>query len=113
MKLEQIFYNLINNSIRYNDKEEVQINIEFTEDNDFYKFTFTDNGIGIAEEHHKNVFNLFTTLSSADNLGIKGSGIGLSTIKKIIENAGGSISVSSELGIGAEFTFTLEKIKNI
>ncbi len=112
VQLEQIFYNLINNSIRYNDKEEVQINIEFTGYNDFYKFTFTDNGIGIAEEHYENVFNLFTTLSATDNLGINGSGIGLSTIKKIVENAGGSISLSSELGIGTTFTFTLKKIKN-
>lgn len=113
VQLEQIFYNLINNSIRYNDKEIVQINIDLSEDNDFYKFSFKDNGIGIAKENQEKIFNLFTTLSELDNLGLKGSGIGLSTIKKIIENAKGCISVSSELGTGAHFKFTIKKIKDV
>ncbi len=112
VQLEQIFYNLVNNSIRYNDKEIVQINIALSEDDNFYKFSFTDNGIGIARENHEKIFDLFTTLSEADNLGLRGSGIGLSTIKKIIENAKGSIAVSSELGLGTTFKFTIKKIRN-
>jgi len=112
VQLEQIFYNLINNSIRYNNKEIAQINIDLSEDNDFYKFSFKDNGIGIAKENHEKIFDLFTTLSEVDNLGLKGSGIGLATIKKIIENAKGSISVSSELGMGTNFKFTIKKIED-
>jgi signal transduction histidine kinase len=109
VQLEQIFYNLINNSIRYSDKETVQIDIKLAEDNDFYKFIFSDNGIGISEENYKKIFELFTTLSSVDNFGLKGSGIGLSTIKKIIENAQGTISVESELGKGTSFIFKIKK----
>lgn len=108
-QLEQIFSNLINNSIRYNHNEVVQINIGAKEEGDFYKFFFKDNGIGIAKENHEKVFDLFTTLSPVDNAGLKGSGIGLPTIKKIIENAKGNISISSELGKGTSFTFTLRK----
>ena len=112
VQLEQIFYNLINNSIRYNNKEIAQINIDLSEDNDFYKFSFKDNGIGIAKENHEKIFDLFTTLSEVDNLGLKGSGIGLATIKKIIENAKGNISVSSESGVGTIFKFTIKKIED-
>ena len=108
-QLEQIFSNLINNSIRYNHNEVVQISIGLTEDKDFYKFFFEDNGMGIAKENHEKVFDLFTTVSPFDNAGLKGSGIGLPTIKKIIENARGTISISSGLGAGTSFTFTLKK----
>jgi signal transduction histidine kinase len=110
VQLEQVFYNLINNSIRYNDKDIVEINIALTEDNNFYIFSFKDNGIGIAKENYDKIFELFVTLSSADELGLKGSGIGLSTIKKLIENGNGKIAVSSVLGEGTTFNFTLKKL---
>ncbi|MEO7046044.1 MAG: GAF domain-containing sensor histidine kinase [Ferruginibacter sp.] len=110
VQLEQIFYNLINNSIRYNDKDIVEINIALTEDNNCYIFSFKDNGIGIAKENYDKIFELFTTLSPVDELGLKGSGIGLSTIKKLIENGHGKIEVSSVLGEGTTFNFTLKKL---
>ncbi|MEO5942438.1 MAG: GAF domain-containing sensor histidine kinase [Ferruginibacter sp.] len=110
VQLEQVFYNLINNSIRYNDKDIVEINIALTEDNNFYIFSFKDNGIGIAKDNYDKIFELFTTLSLLDELGLKGSGIGLSTIKKLIENGDGKIAVSSVLGEGTTFNFTLKKL---
>ncbi|UII24012.1 GAF domain-containing sensor histidine kinase [Fulvivirga ligni] len=108
-QLEQIFLNLLNNSIRYNDKDPIVIEIRCFEDEEYYKFTLKDNGIGISKDDQAIIFDLFKTVSKKDRFGVKGSGIGLPTVRKIIENAGGYISIQSELGLGTTFTFTLEK----
>lgn len=107
--LHQIFLNLIGNSIKYNDKEEPTITIGCSENDDFYTFTITDNGIGIPEEKQDEIFELFLVVAEKDRKGNRGNGIGLSTVKKLIINLGGSIEVESELGVGTTFTFTLRK----
>ncbi|WP_202245420.1 GAF domain-containing sensor histidine kinase [Fulvivirga sediminis] len=109
-KLDQIFLNLINNSIRYNDKDEIKIEIGHHEDDNFYHFYVKDNGPGIPEKDYESIFNLFKTASHKDRFGVKGSGIGLPTVKKIIENTGGSITVDSKLGEGTSFSFSIKKI---
>lgn len=109
VQLEQIFFNLINNSMRYNDKQSIDIKIKLEEEESHYRFSFLDNGIGIAPENHTKIFELFTTLHSTDHFGQKGSGIGLSTIQKIIQDAGGTITVLSEPEKFTEFVFTIKK----
>ncbi len=64
IQLEQIFSNLISNSIHYNDHEVIKIDISFSEAPQQYFFSLTDNGIGIEREHQQKIFNLFTTLPS-------------------------------------------------
>ncbi|HET7361305.1 MAG TPA: GAF domain-containing sensor histidine kinase [Salinimicrobium sp.] len=108
--LEQIFLNLINNSLKYNDKNEIIIDITCSEDPVFYQFEITDNGIGIPPEKQEEIFELFSTAAEADRKGKKGNGIGLSTVKKLVLNLGGDIEVSSEVGKGARFTFKVKKI---
>ncbi len=108
-QLEQIFFNLISNSIRYNDKERVNITVSLTETPTHYEFTVADNGIGISATDLDKIFNLFTTASVKDHYGHKGTGIGLSTVKRIVETAGGTIQVQSEKGKGTTFVFTLGK----
>lgn len=108
-QLEQIFLNLLNNSIRYNNKDIVKINIDFREDDSHYIFSISDNGIGIKKDDYKKIFILFTSLSSNDETLSKGYGIGLSTVKKIIDRNSGTIKVDSKMGKGTTFTFTLKK----
>ena len=108
---EQILNNLVTNAIKYNDEEKIKIDIIITEELDFYMITVTDNGIGISKENQKNIFDLFTIVEGVDRFGVKGTGIGLATVKKIVEDLGGTISVHSKLGEGSKFFFTLARNK--
>ena len=107
--IEQILINLIANALKYNDKETAKIEIEVLEEENFYRFSVKDNGYGIAEEHHERIFQLFEVLSANDRFGEKGNGIGLATVKKIVESLHGIIYVESELGVGSKFVFTIKK----
>ncbi|RZS93245.1 sensor histidine kinase [Aquimarina brevivitae] len=107
--LQQIFMNLIGNSLKYSDKEKTVIQIAVTEMDKLYEFKVRDNGIGIEKEKLDTIFELFTTAGQLDNTGQKGHGIGLSTVKNLVENLGGEITVTSELGVFSEFVFTIAK----
>lgn len=107
--LQQILINLVANGIKYNDKEEVMIEIGFKEAENFYEFYVSDNGPGIKEENQQKIFGIFEVLANEDRFGNKGNGIGLSTVKKLVEGLGGEISVDSEIGIRTRFDFTISK----
>lgn len=108
-QLEQIFSNLINNSVKYNDKDVPEIKIGFTNAPQQYFFSITDNGIGIAPENQQKIFTLFTTIASKSPENKAGYGIGLSTVKKIIERNGGIITLESNLGKGTKISFNIKK----
>ena len=105
--LEQIFLNLIGNSLKYNDKEETIINIACEKKDNSYYFTVSDNGIGIPEDKQEEIFNLFSTIGNVDRNGKKGHGIGLSTVQKLVKSLGGKIIVESKLGKGTSFKFSI------
>ena len=105
--LGQIFLNLIGNSLKYNDKDIIEIRIGCYRSDGMYHFSVEDNGIGIPEDKVDDIFDLFTTVGNLDRQGRKGNGIGLSTVKKLVEKLGGTINVSSELGEGTTFEFTI------
>jgi len=107
--LKQIFFNLIGNSIKYNDKQHIIIDIEQTEDNVFYYFKIADNGMGIPNDKIESIFELFTTANGTDRSGNKGNGIGLSTVKKLVESLGGCIKVTSKLQEYTIFNFSIKK----
>ena len=107
--LEQILLNLINNSLKYNDKEEIRIDLKSREDVDFYHFKVKDNGIGIPKDKRNSIFHLFSTVAETDRSGKKGNGIGLSTVKKLVENQGGNIQVTSKVGESTTFKFSIKK----
>ncbi|NNK18513.1 MAG: ATP-binding protein, partial [Maribacter sp.] len=108
--LQQIFLNLIVNSLKYNDKAETIIDIKAKRTDDLFEFKIRDNGRGIEKEKLKTIFELFATVGHLDNEGKKGHGIGLSTVQKIVGSLGGTISVSSKLGSYSEFTFTIADV---
>jgi PAS domain S-box-containing protein len=109
IKLEQIFMNLFNNAIKYNDKEDKQIWVGCKDLGDSYEFYVKDNGPGIEERYHDKIFVIFQTLNARDQ--VEARGIGLAIVKNIIDEAGGNIWIVSEKGIGAAFHFTWPKQK--
>jgi len=107
--LRQVFANLIENAIKYRDKnKKAHISITVVELDPFYEFTVKDNGIGIAPQFHEKVFGMFQILESRDKN--ESTGMGLTIVKKIIKYQGGSIHLDSQEGEGASFTFTWPKI---
>ncbi|MBM1107431.1 GAF domain-containing protein [Aurantibacter crassamenti] len=107
--LDQILINLVTNAIKYSDKEKVAIELGVSESETHYKFYVKDNGPGISSAHHDKIFQIFKIMTIKDKFGITGNGIGLATVKKIVEKSGGEINVESEKGNGAKFIFTLKK----
>ena len=106
--LIQLFQNIIVNAIKYK-RENVPpvIEIKATDLPTAYKFSISDNGIGIAAEHYDKIFEIFQRLHTRDK--IEGTGIGLSHCKKIVNMHGGTIWVESKVGKGSTFYFTLLK----
>jgi len=101
----QIFQNIIQNAIRYNDEEICKIEIDYTINEEFYTFSIKDNGIGIDEKHHKKIFKLFQKLEIKKN--VDSTGIGLALVKKIVERNKGKIYLKSKVNEGTTFYFTL------
>lgn len=118
-QIQQMFINLLGNSIKYS-KANVppEIHIDYRKislqqigqlvlpaKTDFHKFTFSDNGIGFSEEYSQRIFELFSRLHNKDE--IAGTGIGLAICKKIVENHKGYILAKGKPGEGAVFEIYL------
>lgn len=104
-RFKQIFQNLIQNAITYNDKPEGKIEIGGKEMQQCYEFFVKDNGVGIAAHYFDRIFKVFTKLESNTS----SSGIGLSIVKKIVNYYDGEIWVESQEGKGTTFFFTISK----
>lgn len=104
--IEQVIRNLLNNAIKYSDKEICKINIGSRDKDDHTEVYIADNGRGIAQNHQEEIFNLFNRIDRDSNK--ESQGIGLATVKNILENFGEKIWVKSTLGDGATFYFTLK-----
>lgn len=107
--LDQILINLITNAVKYNDKEHPRVKISVSQSNGTYELGVKDNGPGIKDEHMSKIFEIFEVLKAEDRFGNQGNGIGLATVKKLVEELGGNIQVQSELGSYTQFTFTIKK----
>lgn len=102
--LQQVFLNLLTNSVKYNDKgADGEISVACEEFDDYFRFIVADNGIGISPQHHDRVFQMYqrVAVSQAD-----GIGMGLSLVRKNVEKYGGTITLDSEENQGATFYFT-------
>ncbi|HCW09286.1 MAG TPA: PAS domain-containing sensor histidine kinase, partial [Cytophagales bacterium] len=108
-ELRQLFQNLINNAIKFTKSDRLpQIKIESKKINDHWHFSVSDNGIGIETKNFNRIFNIFQQLNPTDKY--EGYGIGLANCKKIVELHNGTIWVTSQLGIGTTFHFTILSI---
>lgn len=105
--LQQVFSNLISNAVKYSNKSIGKIECIYESLPDYHQFTIKDNGPGIAEEYHEKIFKVFQTIEARD---VKEStGVGLSIVKKIVEEKGGTIHIESQENKGCSFIFTFPK----
>lgn len=110
VRIRQLFQNLIVNALKFSAKQESpKVAITSYEKQDYYWFCIEDNGIGIAPENHEKVFQLFTKMNTSKEF--KGSGIGLSTCKEIVEQFAGKMWIESSIGAGCKIFFSIPKSK--
>ncbi len=102
-----LFRNLLVNGIKFNTSNRPVIRIDWREVGSMYEFSFTDNGIGIEENSFGKIFTIFQRLKS--EIRYEGTGAGLTIVKKIVETHGGKIWLTSTVGKGSTFYFTLPK----
>ncbi|MBQ6293123.1 MAG: HAMP domain-containing histidine kinase [Lachnospiraceae bacterium] len=112
-QLKRVVNNIISNSVKYMDKAKKLINIRVQDGEDFVRIEIEDNGKGIANKDIPYIFDRFYRTDSSRNSSTGGSGIGLSIVKKIVEDHGGRIWASSREGFGTTMTIEMRKYKEI
>lgn len=112
-QLKRAIDNIIGNSIKYMDKEYGQINIRVKDVGDFIQVEIEDNGKGIAQKDLAYIFDRFYRTDASRNSQTGGSGIGLSIVKKIIEDHGGKIWATSKESTGTAMYFVLRKYQEV
>ncbi|HIJ49565.1 MAG TPA: GHKL domain-containing protein [Nitrospinae bacterium] len=103
IKLSQIFSNLISNAIKHNSSANKKLVISSQRKGKFYEFIVADNWPGIAPEYQEKVFQMFQTLEAGDKF--ENTGVGLPTVKKLVEETNGSIKIEPVAGCGKAFVF--------
>ena len=109
-QLKRVINNIIGNSLKYMDKKHGIINIRLLDVGDFVQIEIEDNGKGIGQKELPYIFDRFYRTDSSRTSSKGGSGIGLSIVKKIVEDHGGRIWATSKEGVGTEIHFVLRKI---
>lgn len=107
-QLTQLFQNLIANAIRFKGPDHPRIRISSSgsdRNNPSARFLVSDNGIGIESKYHERIFQVFQRLNPRESP--EGTGIGLSICRRIVDNHGGQIGLSSQPGRGSTFWFTI------
>jgi PAS domain S-box-containing protein len=111
IRLGQIINNLISNAIKFTDQGYVKIELKEVEREDGYsliEFIIEDTGIGIPSDKVDTIFEAFTQASTSTTRKYGGTGLGLAIVKRLVTLFGGEISVSSILGIGSKFKFSIK-----
>lgn len=104
--VDRIVMNLLSNAIKFSAVDEViEVTVNAEENN--VKISVKDNGIGIAEEEQKKIFNRFEQATNSKRVEGKGSGIGLDLVSYLVKSHGGKIQLNSKLNEGSEFIVTL------
>ena len=111
IRIQQVFQNLISNSLKYIDKPKGKVEIGTNEQAKEWVFWVKDNGPGIDPKYHERIFRIFQTLRPRDE--VEATGVGLSIVKKTLGLYQGEIWVESSLGEGSTFKFSLPKEINL
>ena len=112
-QLKRVINNIISNSLKYMNKPKGVINIRLRDVGDFIQIEIEDNGKGIAAKDLPNIFDRFYRTDASRNSSKGGSGIGLSIVKKIIEDHGGKIWATSREGVGTVMYFVIRKYQEV
>lgn len=110
-RIRQVLLNLVGNAVKFTSKGFVKMEISLTNLNDDHclvKFEIKDTGIGIEKSAQEKLFESFTQADDSTSRRFGGTGLGLAICKKLVDIMGGNISVDSEPGKGATFSFTLD-----
>ncbi|AJR04006.1 sensor histidine kinase [Siansivirga zeaxanthinifaciens] len=107
--LTQILLNLVDNGFKYNFKENPVVSIDYSETETHHVFIVEDNGKGIEQEKQDDLFELFNTAHDKDKHGNVGTGIGLFTVKTLVNKLNGAIDIHSEIEKGTQFILSLPK----
>lgn len=105
-KIEQVLHNLLSNAIKYSN-EETTVLVRISKNGTSLKISVSDQGVGIPEEEMSNLFKEFGVTSAKTTANESSTGLGLAIAKNIVNGHGGKIMVTSKLGEGSEFLFTL------
>ena len=103
--LTQALVNLLDNSLKYGQRPEIRVDAEVS--NKLCALSVTDNGIGMDEKYFKHIFRKFYRIPTGNIHNVKGFGIGLNFVKKVVDAHNGRIEVSSVKGKGTKFTIHL------
>ena len=112
-QLKRVIHNIVSNSVKYMDKPEKKIAIRLFDAGDFIQADFEDNGKGIDKKDLPKIFDRFYRTDASRNSVRGGSGIGLSIVKKIMDDHGGSVWATSTLGEGTTIHFVLRKYSEV
>ena len=112
-QIRRVIHNIISNAIKYMDKPKGIIQIRIKDVGDFIQIEIEDNGKGIGPKDLPYIFDRFYRTDVSRNSSIGGSGIGLSIVKKILEDHGGKVWATSRLGIGTIMYFVLRKYQEV
>ena len=112
-QIRRVIHNIISNAIKYMDKQKGIIHIRVKDVGDFIQVEIEDNGKGIAAKDLPSIFDRFYRTDVSRNSSKGGSGIGLSIVKKILEDHGGKVWATSRLGIGTIMYFVLRKYQEV
>lgn len=110
-RLQEVLFNLVGNAVKFTETGSVSIEIKRLSTNNFsdlYSFEIIDTGVGIPEDDLDDVFNMFVQATNTNLVSESGTGLGLSISNGIIEKMGGDLKVSSILGKGSRFQFSIE-----
>jgi signal transduction histidine kinase len=108
VQMVQLFQNLISNAIKFRGSGQPEIHLGVRQEKGGWRFSVTDNGIGLSPEYEERIFIIFQRLHGSDKY--PGTGIGLAVCKKIVDYHGGRIWVESEPGEGSTFCFTIRDV---
>ncbi len=112
-QMKRVINNIIGNSVKYLDKKKGLITIRIKDVGDFIQVEIEDNGRGIAAKDLPYIFDRFYRTDASRNSSKGGSGIGLSIVRKIIEDHGGRIWATSKEGVGTQMHFVLRKYQEV
>ena len=108
MHITNVVFNLMDNAVKYKrDDESLRLTINTWNEPDKFCLSIQDNGLGIKKENLKRVFERFYRVHTGNVHDVKGFGLGLAYVKKVIQDHRGTISVESELGVGTKFIIVL------